>query len=73
MKRILIFEDHAVNRVLLSTMLKKLDLAHDLAENGKVALEMIEYVQYGLVLMDICMPIMNGFEALEKIKNYSSQ
>jgi CheY-like chemotaxis protein len=67
-KRVLVVEDHAVNRILLSTMLKKLDLPHDLAENGKIALDMIEYVQYDLVLMDIFMPVMGGLEALEKIK-----
>ena len=70
MKRILVVDDHEVNRILISTILNKLELSTDLAENGKVALEMVEYVQYDLVLMDIFMPVMNGFEALDIIKNH---
>lgn len=70
MKRILVVDDHKVNRVLISTILNKFELSHDLAENGKVALDMVEYVQYDLILMDIFMPVMNGFEALDIIKNH---
>ena len=69
-KRVLVVEDHEVNRALISSVLNKMNCPHDLAENGKIALEMIEYVQYDLVLMDLFMPIMDGFEALNEIKNH---
>jgi len=68
--RLLVVDDNSANRLLMSCILNKMNYSHDLAENGKIALEMIEYVKYDLVLMDLFMPVMDGFEALNKIKNH---
>jgi Response regulators consisting of a CheY-like receiver domain and a winged-helix DNA-binding domain len=40
----------------------------DIAENGKLALEMIKNKGYELILMDIQMPVMNGYEATKVIR-----
>lgn len=71
-KRILVVEDHEINRCLISAILSKLNIPHDFAENGEEAIEMVEYVQYHLVLMDIFMPKMNGFESLDIIKSHQN-
>jgi two-component system, sensor histidine kinase len=69
-KRILIVDDHQLNRTLLSAILSKFNLAHDFAENGEEAINMVESVQYDVVLMDIFMPKMNGFQSLDIIKSH---
>ena len=67
MKKILVAEDNDSNYVLMTYLLKK-DFEYDRANNGKVAVEMVEANNYDLVLMDIKMPIMDGLEATKKIK-----
>ena len=69
--RVLIVEDHKVNRILLSSILEKMGISYDLAENGEEALHKMDVVQYDLILMDVFMPIMNGIECLSKIRNDS--
>jgi len=69
--RILIVEDHKINRILLSSILEKMGIPYDLAQNGEEALQKIGVVQYDLILMDIFMPIMNGIECLAKIRKDS--
>lgn len=54
---ILIAEDNKINQKLLANILKRLGHSSDLAENGKVAIEMVEKGNYDLVLMDIQMPV----------------
>ena len=66
--KILIVEDVESNAQLLQEQLSSFSLESDLAENGAVALEMLESKSYDIVLMDINMPIMNGFEALKRIR-----
>jgi CheY-like chemotaxis protein len=41
----------------------------EIAENGKIAVEKIERKEFDVVLMDLQMPVMNGFEATEYIRN----
>ena len=66
--RLLIVDDNKVNRLLLSRYLE-LDGHHfALAENGQVALEKLRQEPFDLLLLDIEMPVMNGFEVLEKVK-----
>ena len=67
MKKILVAEDNDSNYVLMTYLLKK-DFEYDRANNGKVAVEMVEANNYDLVLMDIKMPIMDGLEATKAIK-----
>ena len=63
--RILLVEDNAVNQLLALRLLEKHGYAVGVAENGKKALEAIEKEQYDVVLMDVQMPEMNGWEATQ--------
>ncbi len=67
-KRVLIVDDDIKNVFVLSSALEPKGLiVHD-AQNGKVGLEMMKQEHYDLVLMDIMMPIMDGYTALKKIR-----
>jgi signal transduction histidine kinase/DNA-binding response OmpR family regulator len=67
---ILIVEDNKVNQLLVRNMLKNFGFTRfDSAENGKVALEQLRKNTYDLILMDIQMPDMSGFEITNQIRN----
>jgi two-component system response regulator AtoC len=59
-KRLLVIDDEANMRHMLSTVLKKADYLVDTAADGSEGLQMIEGGQYDFVLCDIKMPKMNG-------------
>jgi CheY-like chemotaxis protein len=61
--RLLLVDDNRVNQQLASAMLKKLNLPHDIANNGCEALEMMIANSYQAVLMDMEMPEMDGLTA----------
>lgn len=61
--RILVVEDNTVNQKLLTRLLQKLGHASQVAENGQEALSVFENQAFDLILMDIQMPVMDGFEA----------
>lgn len=71
--RILVVEDNAVNQKLLEVVLKSIGCETDIASNGQVAVEKARANQYDLVLMDIQMPIMGGYEATEVIRSRISK
>jgi|GEM_PF-1281156 len=67
--RILIVEDNNINMQLIKIILKRIgNYEMFLAENGLNAIEIFEEKNPNIVFLDIQMPIMNGFEAFEKIK-----
>jgi CheY-like chemotaxis protein len=66
--RILVVDDDSVMRNILSVMLKRADFEVDVAEDGLIGVEMWEKGDYDLVLMDVQMPRMNGFEATYAIR-----
>jgi len=66
--KILVVEDIALNQLLMKTLLDDFRFESDIAANGKIALEKLETNTYDLVLMDLQMPEMNGFEATEHIR-----
>ncbi|MEL6674475.1 MAG: response regulator, partial [Bacteroidota bacterium] len=66
--RILVAEDNPVNQKLIRRVLSKLGYEIVLAENGQLALEQCQQETFDLVFMDVQMPVMNGFEATERIR-----
>lgn len=65
---VLVVEDNPTNQRLLQLVLAK--LGHDcaVAENGKVGMELFEAQEFDLVLMDLHMPVMDGFECTKAIR-----
>ena len=70
--KILIVDDNATNRYILHDHIVELGHIPVMAENGLVGLEQIEKHYPNLVLLDILMPTMNGFEMLKRLKNDQS-
>jgi len=66
---VLVVEDIALNQLLMKTLLDDFGFTRDIASNGKIAIEKIKETNYDIVLMDLQMPEMNGFEATEYIRN----
>jgi CheY-like chemotaxis protein len=69
--RILAAEDEALNRKYLGLMLKKVGSEHVLVEDGEKALQAIQEGDFGVLLMDCGMPVMDGFEATRRIRDLS--
>ena len=65
---LLLVEDNAVNQVLAQTLLEDSGYIVDTALNGLKAIEKVKRKQYDCIIMDINMPIMNGFEATKIIR-----
>jgi len=64
----LVVEDNRFNQVVVQNLLTRVGVEVDIAENGAVALEMLEQGDYDVVFMDVRMPVMNGYEATERIR-----
>ncbi|MFY9309752.1 MAG: ATP-binding protein [Bacteroidia bacterium] len=67
--RILVVEDIALNQLLMRTLLEEFGFNMDIACNGKIAIEKLKANDYDIILMDLQMPEMNGFETTEYIRN----
>ncbi|MDP1746523.1 MAG: response regulator [Bacteroidota bacterium] len=67
--KILVAEDESLNQLLISTLLEKFGFEIDIAGNGKIVLEKLKKNNYDVVLMDLQMPEMNGFETTYHIRN----
>jgi len=67
-KHILLVEDNLLNQKFAMAVLKMKGYTWDLAENGKIGVELFEKNEYEAILMDIQMPIMNGIEATTEIR-----
>jgi two-component system, sensor histidine kinase and response regulator len=70
--RILLVDDSADNRLLVEAYLRKCPYQVDLAENGEVAVEKFKSGNYDLVLMDMQMPVMDGYTATRTIRQWES-
>lgn len=67
--KVLVAEDVPLNQLLMKTILEEFGFECDIADNGKIAVEKLKVNDYDVVLMDLQMPEMNGFEATKYIRN----
>jgi PAS domain S-box-containing protein len=65
---ILLVEDNDINRLYAQSILRNWNCKSDTAENGLVAIERLKSTVYDVVLMDIQMPVMDGYEATKAIR-----
>jgi CheY-like chemotaxis protein len=68
MTRVLLVEDDAMNRDMLSRRLRRNGLEVELAVDGGEAVEKSVHGNYDIVLMDISLPVMDGYEATRKLR-----
>lgn len=68
-KKILIAEDNHTNQLVLLGLLEDYVKEIDIANNGKEAVDMFEKGKYELIIMDLQMPVMDGYEATRLIRN----
>jgi PAS domain S-box-containing protein len=66
---ILLAEDNSVNQMVARQMLRKLGCQADVASDGAQALSLLQQRSYDIVLMDLQMPELNGFEVTELVRN----
>ena len=66
---VLVVEDISLNKLLIKTLLDDFGFECDIVSNGKEAIEKLRYKRFDMILMDLQMPIMNGFEATDYIRN----
>ena len=72
--KILLVEDHPINQITTKKVLTAWSphVSVDLAANGQKGVEMMEQNRYDLVLMDLQMPVMDGFDATQAIRKFSN-
>ncbi len=66
--KVLVVEDIALNQLLMRTLLDDFGFECDIASNGKIAIGKLQKNTYDIILMDLQMPEMNGFEATDYIR-----
>ncbi|KAG7554834.1 Signal transduction response regulator receiver domain [Arabidopsis suecica] len=68
--KILLVEDNKINIMVAKSMMKQLGHTMDIANNGVEAITAINHSSYDLVLMDVCMPVLDGLKATRLIRSY---
>ena len=72
-RKILLVEDQLTNQMVIMGILEDSEIDIDVANNGKIAVEKFEKSKYELILMDLQMPIMDGYEATKEIRKIDSK
>jgi signal transduction histidine kinase/HPt (histidine-containing phosphotransfer) domain-containing protein len=70
---VLVAEDHSVNRAVLLHQLDSIGLYADTAEDGQVALDLFRSGEYAIVITDVHMPRLDGYQLAEAIRRYESE
>ena len=71
--RLLLVDDNPSNRMVARSFLEKMNVQVDHAEDGRAAFEAVKTYAYDIVLMDLQMPQMNGYEATQAIRKLGGQ
>jgi len=66
--RVLIADDEKINVLVIKRIMEKWGIITDVAENGQQAVDLVRTKDFDVILMDINMPVMNGFDASKLIK-----
>jgi two-component system, sensor histidine kinase len=66
--RVLVAEDNAVNQRVIGNWLRKFDCSFHVVGNGQLAVDALRQSSFDLVLMDCHMPVLDGYQALEQIR-----
>ena len=72
-KKILVVEDNRINQIVTQKMLEKNDIVTRIAENGQEAVAKTRKEAFDLILMDLNMPVMNGFDATREIREFNKE
>jgi CheY-like chemotaxis protein len=70
--RVLVVEDHAINRKFMGVLLDRLDCQTSYCEDGQQALDKVQAEVFDLILMDVNMPVMDGLTATRAIRALAS-
>lgn len=71
--KLLIADDNQINIIVAKQFLDRWDITCDVAENGLLALQMVQQAHYDLVLMDLQMPEMDGYQATKHIRQLGKE
>ncbi|MBN2806138.1 MAG: response regulator [Prolixibacteraceae bacterium] len=67
--KILVVEDIELNQLLMKTIIEDYGFTSEVAADGKIAIDKLQHDSYDAILMDLQMPVMNGFKATEYIRS----
>jgi CheY-like chemotaxis protein len=71
--KVLLVEDNVLNQKLMSINLSKLKCVVAIANNGLEGVELFKIQQFDVILMDLMMPVMDGFEASREIRRIEKE
>ncbi len=71
--KVLLVEDDKINQLVAVSLLTKLGLQVDVAENGRQAIALWQHADYDLIFMDCRMPVMDGYEATRAIREQETE
>jgi PAS domain S-box-containing protein len=70
---VLLVEDNKINRLIIENMLRREGFKYDIAENGQIAVDKFRQKPYGVIIMDLQMPVMDGFSAAMAIRELEKE